>query len=268
MGLNLNSKGENKMAETTSDKQYKIHKLCGIIPRPTEDEINHLVDSMKKDGYINGKEIVLLDGEIIDGWSRYEASVNAGIDPTFRDYNEKKDGELVSFVRRENLDRRQLPKDAWIKGYLDLAEHLKIQMYETELARLKKEEPDPVIRKSKKEELVEKVKQIEEQNLNTIAEKTKSTIQKIRDVKRSIENSRNPTGDLDAKRKFEDALHGKGKGRPTAKASRRAIDQIQPFETKTISKRQYVLMKRKLKWLVARSDFYKNKSKRLRKKFI
>lgn len=64
--------------------------------------------SIATHGYVEavGGPIVTLDGKILDGWSRYRACVELGIEPPLREWA----GELgtpVDFLMAMNLDRDQ-----------------------------------------------------------------------------------------------------------------------------------------------------------------
>ena len=82
---------------------YELHPLCTLFPRVAGAEFEALVSDIKAHGL--RQPIVLHDGMILDGGNRYRACVEAGIEPSFIDFN----GEsLVAFVLSANLHRRHL----------------------------------------------------------------------------------------------------------------------------------------------------------------
>lgn len=82
---------------------YELHPLCTLFPRVVGAEFDALVADVKANGL--RQPIVLHDGMILDGGNRYRACVEAGIEPSFIDFN----GEsLVAFVLSANLHRRHL----------------------------------------------------------------------------------------------------------------------------------------------------------------
>ena len=88
-------------------KEYKQHRLSAIYPRMEDATFDSLCESIRINGFDQHHEIVLFDGEILDGWHRYKACEKVGIDATFRSF----DGstrDAIKFVQRENFDRRDL----------------------------------------------------------------------------------------------------------------------------------------------------------------
>lgn len=82
---------------------YELHPLCTLFPRVVGAEFDALVADVKANGL--RQPIVLHDGMILDGGNRYRACVEAGIEPSFIEFN----GEsLVAFVLSANLHRRHL----------------------------------------------------------------------------------------------------------------------------------------------------------------
>jgi len=86
---------------------YKFHEVAECFPRPTEDEFNDLVKSIKANGQL--VPIELYDGLIIDGISRQEACLEAGVEPEYVDLTDSlKESELIEYVTALNADRRHL----------------------------------------------------------------------------------------------------------------------------------------------------------------
>lgn len=85
----------------------QAHELAELLPDMQEGEFKHLVDSIQKIGQQN--EIVLLDGKILDGRSRYAACIELGIPPRIRHYNPELDGPSpTDYVLAQNVNRRHL----------------------------------------------------------------------------------------------------------------------------------------------------------------
>lgn len=82
---------------------YTQHPLSAAFPAMQSDEFQSLVDSIGSIGVQN--PITLLDGMVIDGWHRYQAATNLGMDcPTV----ELGDTDPRDFVLAQNKARRNL----------------------------------------------------------------------------------------------------------------------------------------------------------------
>ena len=82
---------------------YELHPLCTLFPRMPDAEFKALADDIRTNGLL--APIVLHDGMILDGGNRYRACLEAGIEPSFKEF----DGDnLVSFVLSVNLHRRHM----------------------------------------------------------------------------------------------------------------------------------------------------------------
>jgi hypothetical protein len=82
---------------------YALHPLCTLFPRMTGAEFASLRDDIATNGMRT--PIVLHDGMILDGGNRYQACLEAGVEPTFTEF----DGDnLVSFVWSANGARRHM----------------------------------------------------------------------------------------------------------------------------------------------------------------
>lgn len=82
----------------------EFHKVASIFPMMSVEEF----DALKADIATNGlhESIWLHEGQIIDGRNRYQACVETGVEPSFREWNGN--GSLVAFVVSLNLRRRHL----------------------------------------------------------------------------------------------------------------------------------------------------------------
>ncbi len=84
------------------------HELSSMFPDMGTDEFKDLIESIKKNGYV-GEEIILLDGQVLDGWHRYTASLEAGLtadEIPMMDYSQ--DIDPLDYVVTINSNRRHL----------------------------------------------------------------------------------------------------------------------------------------------------------------
>jgi len=79
-------------------KQYEYHPIAEEIPRWGSDSFEKLCEDIATNGLVNS--IVLYDGKILDGRHRYEACIEAGVEPSFREY---KGDDPVGHVLSLNL---------------------------------------------------------------------------------------------------------------------------------------------------------------------
>lgn len=95
---------------------YEIHPLCQAIPNIAEEDWPKFRNSVSKNGL--HKEIWRFEKKIIGGRQRLRACLETGISPRFRDYEPRGktsadiESEIREFIKIEDLDRRQLDKQA------------------------------------------------------------------------------------------------------------------------------------------------------------
>ena len=83
--------------------EYELHPLCVLFPRMVDDAFVALTEDIRANGL--REPITIHDGMILDGGNRYRACLQAGVEPTFREF----DGDnLVTFVLSANLHRRHM----------------------------------------------------------------------------------------------------------------------------------------------------------------
>lgn len=89
-------------------QNLKPHPLAAAFPRPTEEEKKRMMESVQKIGLVD--PIVLLNGQILDGLSRYEVCTELGTTAHFREFGSKEsDGTSpTDFVTAKNLAHRFL----------------------------------------------------------------------------------------------------------------------------------------------------------------
>ncbi len=92
-----------------------FHPLANLFPMIEDDKFDELVSDIKANGL--REEIVLFDGQILDGRNRYRAGMLADIVPVdglgecFRQFDGERDGDPLAFVLSKNLSRRHLNDD-------------------------------------------------------------------------------------------------------------------------------------------------------------
>ncbi len=82
---------------------YELHPLCTLFPRMSGGEFSALVEDIRANGLRT--PITLHDGLILDGGNRYRACIEAGVAPTFAQFD---GASLVGFVLSANLHRRHM----------------------------------------------------------------------------------------------------------------------------------------------------------------
>ncbi len=88
---------------------YQQHPLSAAFPAMSAEDFQGLKDSITDIGVQN--PITLFEGMVIDGWHRYKAANELGMDCQSKDLDNWIDP--VAFVRAQNKDRRHLPLSAW-----------------------------------------------------------------------------------------------------------------------------------------------------------
>lgn len=100
----------------------KAHELSQILPEMETADLQALAENIKQEGL--KEEIVLHEGKILDGRSRFAACKLAGVKPVTRAFGDRKsDGEdPLKFVLSENVHRRHLTNEqrAIIAGELSM----------------------------------------------------------------------------------------------------------------------------------------------------
>lgn len=82
----------------------KQHPLSSAFPAMNADDFAALVDDIKANG--QREPVTIHEGMVLDGWHRYQACLQIGINP--QQFNFDKDKDPVAFVLSENLHRRHL----------------------------------------------------------------------------------------------------------------------------------------------------------------
>lgn len=96
-------------AQTEVLNMYQQHPLSAAFPAMSADDFQSLKDSIMEIGVQN--PITLFEGMVLDGWHRYKAANELGMDCPSKELDAWIDP--VAFVRAQNKDRRHLPLSAW-----------------------------------------------------------------------------------------------------------------------------------------------------------
>lgn len=90
--------------------KYPPHELATIFPPMTAQEKRDLANDIRKNGLVD--PIILFDDQILDGRSRFEACLNADVEPRYINFDELpaavKEAGPLSFVIARNMKRRHL----------------------------------------------------------------------------------------------------------------------------------------------------------------
>jgi hypothetical protein len=127
----------------------ELHPLAEMFPPLDPDRLQELAEDIKTNGQI--LPIVLLDGRILDGRSRYLAARMAGREPVTADFNASEYNRTpLEFVFSMNIQRRDLTPSQRAAIAADLAEILAVQTAFGEaaapLSRRTEDTPPPLSR--------------------------------------------------------------------------------------------------------------------------
>ncbi len=116
--------------------KLKRHRF-NIFPEMQPDDYNRLKSDMVKNGYDPTMPIVLYQGDIIDGWNRFNACCELGIEPVTTDYKGS-DSDAIEYIMRTNK-RRNLNSSQWACIAAEADEMLKAIAEAVEVERLRKQ---------------------------------------------------------------------------------------------------------------------------------
>lgn len=83
------------------------HPFCLEFPAADDVDFKNIVNSMKLEGFHISEPIILYGNQILDGRTRYEAAIVAGVQPLFKYFDGTLD-EARRYVFMKNLARRHL----------------------------------------------------------------------------------------------------------------------------------------------------------------
>ena len=108
------------LESVSKDKpEWQYHEICLWLPHKPET-VEDIANDMVANGFRLDRAIATYEGKILDGRHRYEASVKAGADPIFVEFQGTK-GEAIAYVTSENVARRHLSGSEKKEFYLHLA---------------------------------------------------------------------------------------------------------------------------------------------------
>ena len=113
------------LEDRAKDSGIKYHEICLWLPHKpnTVDEISK---DMLENGFRIDRPIVRYEDKILDGRHRYEAALQAGVDPVFVEFQGTKAG-AVAYVTSENVSRRHLNNQEKEFFYFQSANALGVQ---------------------------------------------------------------------------------------------------------------------------------------------
>ncbi len=94
-------------------QHYALHSFCKAFRRADAREKDEIVARMRSHGYDGEQPITLYEGQILDGGTRYDAALEAEVEPTYTVFNGNED-EAIALVVRRNKRKHT------IVGQLDL----------------------------------------------------------------------------------------------------------------------------------------------------
>ena len=89
-------------------KTYTRHAASGAFRDHSPEEYADLVASMREHGFDASKPIIAVGNEIICGWHRYRAALEAGIEPQVEEYATLSPEAIHDLVFRDELARRHM----------------------------------------------------------------------------------------------------------------------------------------------------------------
>ena len=116
--------------------KYEKHKY-NIFPEMQSDDYNRLRDDIRANGYDEKQPIYLYNGAVLDGWNRYTACTQLGIQPTYKEF-EGNYIEAINFVMRTNK-RRNLNSTQWACIAVEADDIIEVLKEETEKERRAKQ---------------------------------------------------------------------------------------------------------------------------------
>ena len=86
--------------------EWQYHEICLWLPHKPET-VEDIANDMAANGFRLDRAIATYEGKILDGRHRYEAALQAGVDPIFAEFQGTKE-EAIAYVTSENVARRHL----------------------------------------------------------------------------------------------------------------------------------------------------------------
>ena len=92
---------------------YEQHPIGKELPRYVDtEEFNTLKDSIAEHGQLN--DILIFEGKILDGWHRYQACIQLGIEPKIKMFEGDEDDALLHVMQTAvgAFERNKISKSA------------------------------------------------------------------------------------------------------------------------------------------------------------
>lgn len=112
------------------------HKF-NIFPEMQPEDYIRLKNDMAKNGYDSTMPIMIYQGDIIDGWNRFKACCELGIEPVTAEYKGS-DADAIEYIMRTNK-RRNLNSSQWACIAAEADEMLKAIGKSVEAEKLRKQ---------------------------------------------------------------------------------------------------------------------------------
>ena len=114
------------LASVSTDKpEWQYHEFCLWLPHKPET-VEDISNDMAANGFRLDRAIATHEGKILDGRHRYEAALQAGVDPVFVEFQGTKE-EAIAYVTSENVARRHLNNQEKEFFYVQRAEALGVK---------------------------------------------------------------------------------------------------------------------------------------------
>ena len=121
--------------------KIKYHEAANIFPMMQDIEYKQLCADIKANGLL--EPIVMYENQILDGRNRYEACIECGVEPQYRQWNGK--GNVIDFVVSMNMSRRHLNSSQLAMCAAEAKKMLAVQAKVRQLAALKQGDNAPVV---------------------------------------------------------------------------------------------------------------------------
>ena len=114
------------LASVSTDKpEWQYHEFCLWLPHKPET-VEDISNDMAANGFRLDRAITTHEGKILDGRHRYEAALQAGVDPIFAEFQGTKE-EAIAYVTSENVARRHLNNKEKEFFYVKVTDYLGVR---------------------------------------------------------------------------------------------------------------------------------------------
>jgi len=113
------------------------HELADLFsPAMSDGEYKNLVEDIRANGLL--EPIYIYEGKVLDGWHRYKACLEAGVEPWFKECQ----GNPVKFWISKNIVRRHLTESQRAAIAVELLPYLEKEARERQARAGKKKEQE------------------------------------------------------------------------------------------------------------------------------